>query len=139
MIDIMSEKNLLLIGALAVVDFRSCEESIQKATLALFTRMAERRPEVLLLLYDHLLEYLDEVLNSSHNPMLLKEANALMCVVSMDSRFANRGSAAKETLAYRLARWGLSGIWTATSFRSTKEFEKRCAGLTDRLIEVCIS
>jgi len=139
MIDSMSEQNLLLIGALAVVDFRSCEESIQKFTLALFTRMAERRPEVLLLLYDHLLEYLDEVLNSSHNPMLLKEANALMCVVSMDSRFANRGSAGKETLASRLARWGLGGIWTATSFRGTKEFEKRCAGLTDRLIEVCIS
>ncbi|RPA92835.1 hypothetical protein L873DRAFT_1708250 [Choiromyces venosus 120613-1] len=139
LMDTMSEQNLLLIGALAVIDLRSCEESIQKYALALFTRMGERRPEVLLLLYDHLLEYLDEVLNSSHNPMLLKEANALMCVVSLDARFANRGAQAKEALAFKLRACGLAGIWAATSFRGTKELEKRCAGLTDRLIEVCIS
>lgn len=138
MMDAMSEQSLLLIGALAVVDFRSCEESIQKYTLSMFTQMARRRPEVLLLLYDYLLDYLDDVLINSHNPMLLKEASALLCVTSADERFAKRPDS-REILADLLERWGFSGVWTATSFKSTRELERRCAGLADRLIEVCFS
>jgi neurofibromin 1 len=48
--EMMSERNLLLNGILAVIDFKTCEESIQKHALHFFTRMAKRRPEVLLLM-----------------------------------------------------------------------------------------
>lgn len=133
----MSEQSLLLNGVLGVIDFRSCEESIQRQTLAIFTMLARRRPEVLVLLYDHLLDHLDDVLNTSHNPMLLKEANTLMCVTSGDPRFANRRDS-KELLAGFLDRWGLGGMWFSTSFKTTKDLEKRCAGLTDKLIEASL-
>ena len=83
-------KQSLLIGALAVVVICSFEESIKTYTLSIFTQMAHRRPEVLLLLYDHLLEYLDDVLINSHNPMLFKEASVLLCVTSSDEGFGKR-------------------------------------------------
>ncbi|KAI5797697.1 hypothetical protein EDC01DRAFT_36289 [Geopyxis carbonaria] len=135
-IETMSEPNLLLCGILAIVDFKTCEEVIQRHSLALFTHMAKRRPEVLLLMYDHLIEHLDTVLSSSHNPVLLKEANTLMCAVSANPMFPNRRDQ-KEKLDQFLEDSGLSGIWTATSFNfCTKERENRCASLTDGLIEV---
>lgn len=137
LLDGMSEQNLLLTGVLGVIDFRSCEESIQRQTLSIFTMLARRRPEVLLLLYDHLLDHLDDVLSTSHSPMLLKEANTLMCVTSADPRFANRRDS-KEALATFLDRWGLGGIWFSTSFKTTKDLEKRCAVLTIKLIESII-
>ncbi|KAL7276775.1 Ras GTPase activating protein ira2 [Rhizina undulata] len=111
----MTEQNLLLIAALAIIDFRSCEESIQK--------------------YDHVVENLDEVLNMSQNPILLKETNALMSVISADPRFANRGDIKNKFTRY-LKDWGLSGIWTASSVKTTKDLERRCTALTDKLIEV---
>lgn len=135
LIDNMDEQSLLLNGVLSVIDFRTCEESIQKLTLGLFAVLARRRPEVLLLLYDHLLDHLEDVLNMSHNPLLLKEASTLMCLTSADPKFANRRNS-KEMLAGLLDRCGLSGMWFSTSFKATKDLEKRCAGLTDKLIEV---
>lgn len=135
LIDDMDEQCLLLNGVLSVIDFRTCEESIQKLTLGLFAILAKRRPEVLLLLYDHLLDHLEDVLNMSHNPLLLKEASILMCLTSADPKFANRRNS-KEVLAGLLDRCGLSGMWFSTSFKATKDLEKRCAGLTDKLIEV---
>jgi neurofibromin 1 len=49
--DIVSERNLLLNGVLAIIDFKTCEEVIQKQALAFFTQMAKKRPEVLVLMY----------------------------------------------------------------------------------------
>jgi len=42
----------------------------------------------------------------------------------------------KEKLNQFLDGCGLSGIWTSTSFKTTKDRENRCASLTDKLIEV---
>lgn len=137
LIDSMDEQSLLLNGVLGVIDFRTCEESIQKLTLSLFTVLGKRRPEVLFLLYDHLLDHLEDVLNMSHNPLLLKEASTLMCLTSANPNFTNRRNS-KERLAELLDRCGLSGMWFSTSFKATKDLEKRCAGLTDKLIEVSL-
>lgn len=46
--EMMTERNLLLNGVLAIIDFKTCEEVIQKHALVFFTHMAQRRPEVLL-------------------------------------------------------------------------------------------
>lgn len=135
LIDSMDEESLLLSGVLSVIDLRNCEESIQKLTLGLFSVLVKRRPEVVLLLYDHLLDHIDDVLTTSHNPLLLKEANTLLCLTSADPNFANRRDT-KELLAGLLDRCGLSGMWFSTTFKATKDLEKRCAGLTDKLIEV---
>ena len=50
-IDQMPERNLLLNGVLAIIDFKTCEEAIQRHALVFFTHMAKRRPEVLLLMF----------------------------------------------------------------------------------------
>lgn len=50
-IDQMPERNLLLNGILAIIDFKTCEEAIQRHALVFFTHMAKRRPEVLLLMF----------------------------------------------------------------------------------------
>ncbi|KAI5802565.1 hypothetical protein FPQ18DRAFT_365113 [Pyronema domesticum] len=133
--EVMSQKDLLLNGILAIIDFKTCEESIQRHSLGFFTQMAKRRSEVLLLMYDHLVENLEQVLQSSHNTALLKEANALMCAVSKDPAFPQRRNM-KDSLDRFLEGCGLGGIWEATSFKSIKDKEKRCAHSTDKLIEV---
>jgi neurofibromin 1 len=46
----MSDRNLLLSGILAMIDFKSCEEGIQRHALVFFTHMARRRPEVFIIL-----------------------------------------------------------------------------------------
>ena len=51
LIEMMSERNLLLNGVLAIIDFKTCEEIIQKHSLVFFTHMAQRRPEVLVLMF----------------------------------------------------------------------------------------
>jgi len=132
----MSERSLLLCGLLAIIDFKTCEEVIQRQALAFFTHMANRRAEVLLLLYDHLIEHLDNVLNTSHNPGLLKEANSLMCAVSKNPRFTSR-KGRKEGLNRFLDDSGLCGVWES-GFLDTHDREKRCAVLTDKLIEFII-
>jgi neurofibromin 1 len=131
----MTERSLLICGLLAIIDFKTCEEVIQRHALAFFTHMANRRAEVLLLLYDHLIEHLDNVLNTSHNPALLKEANSLMCAVSKNPRFISR-KGRKEGLNRFLDDYGLGGVWESTSLLDTHDREKRCAVLTDKLIEV---
>lgn len=82
-----------------------------------------------------MVDSLDDVLNSSHNPLLLKEAHTLMCRVSADPRFPHRENM-KGTLADILEECGVPGIWNATNFRASKEVEKQCAALTDELIKV---
>lgn len=72
---------------------------------------------------------------NSQNTVLLKHARSLMCVVCADPMFTNRRSA-KERLASVLEEYGFSGIWSASSFRVSKEYEKKCMNLTDKLIEV---
>ncbi|KAA8914567.1 hypothetical protein FN846DRAFT_896963 [Sphaerosporella brunnea] len=134
-IDRMSERNLLLNGVLAIIDFKTCEEVIQKHTLTFFTHMAKKRPEVLVMIYDHLIDHLEVVIATSHNAALLKEANALMCAVSKNQMFPERRGM-KDKLNQFLDGCGLSGIWTSTSFRSTADRENRCAALTDKLIDV---
>jgi neurofibromin 1 len=154
-IEIMSERNLLLSAVLAIIDFKTCEEVIQRQSLVLFTQMAKKRPEVLLLMYvpttavphpffflttgsyDHLIDHLELVVSTSHNTTLLKEANALMCAVSKNPLFPQRRGM-KERLNQFLDGCGLSGIWTSTSFKSTADRESRCAALTDKLIEVSL-
>jgi neurofibromin 1 len=85
-----------------------------------------------------LVEDLEMILSTSHNSALLREVNALMCAVSKNPMFTNRKSM-KKNLDLLLDGLGLGGIWTSTSFKSTKDREKRCAYLTDKLIEVCLA
>ena len=58
-----------------------------------------------------------------------------MCAVSKNPIFPHRKNA-MESLDRFLDECGLSGIWTSTSFGTTKDRESRCASLTDKLIEV---
>jgi len=136
-VDVISESDLLLCATLALIEFRTCEEQVQKFALSFFTHIAHFRPEVLLLLYDKLLEYLNEVLTASHNPVLLKEANALMGEISTEKKFSKRKDGDQRCAAI-LEEYGVSGIFATTNFRNSRELEKRCAGLTDKLIEYII-
>lgn len=139
----MDEANLLLTGVLALIDFKSCEESIQRHALVFFTQMARRRPDVFAVLYEHLVDYVDVVLNTSHNTVLLREANLLMCQVSRNHKLGVGSSGSgyrggRERLERFLEDWGLRGVWGSSTFKGTAGRESECAKLTDRLIEVSL-
>ena len=50
-VDTLSERDLVMIGALSIVDIKSCEEAVQRHVLSFFTILAKRRPEALLIMY----------------------------------------------------------------------------------------
>lgn len=57
--------------------------------------------------------------------------------LASDRRFVDRKTS-QQLMHNMLEDLGFAGIWTATSFKSvSKEQERKCAALIDRLIEVC--
>ena len=71
----------------------------------------------------------------SHSSVLLKEANTLMCAVSANPLFPNRRNQ-RERLGKFLEDFGLGGLWSSTSFRSTEDRKSQCAHLAEKLVEV---
>jgi neurofibromin 1 len=136
--DSMRDKELLLQTALCLIDFRSCEDTTQQQILKLIERVAKTRPQVLLHLYQPVISILDSILASSQNPGTLRAAHSLVSTISADHRFSD-ASQSEELLENVLEEIGFSGLWTSSTFKMTKDYEKRCAVLTDKLIEVCIT
>ncbi|KAI9809635.1 MAG: hypothetical protein M1825_000067 [Sarcosagium campestre] len=143
-LDRIEESDLLLNAALSIADFRSCEDFVQQRTLVFLARIADQRPSVLLHLAEPVASLLDEVLRSCQTPVTLEAAHALMRALAAEQQRAlavRRGGAesgATQDLDDVLEENGLGGIWRISSFRTTRDQQKRCAALIDKLIELII-
>ncbi|KAI9839685.1 MAG: Ras GTPase activating protein ira2 [Sclerophora amabilis] len=136
-LDRIGERDLLLNAALSITDFRSCEDFVQQRTLTFLNRIAIQRPSVFLRLYNPLTSILDHVLSSSQTTLALKAGQSLAGTLAANEQFAKPPSAT-DPLDAILAEVGLSGIWTSSSFKASRDLQKTCGGHIEKLIEVCI-
>src|SRR3954471_12502652 len=85
--------------------------------------------------YNPVVAILGELLQCSQSPSTLQAAHSLACSLAADSRFVDTSNSV-DMLSTMLEEIGFSGLWRSSSFRTTMDQEKRCALLTDKLIEV---
>ncbi|KAF8455245.1 hypothetical protein BDZ91DRAFT_746797 [Kalaharituber pfeilii] len=133
----LRDKNVLLWAALVAVDFNNSGESVQLHCITFFTQLATSRPDIFSLIYDVILDCLDELLLTTQNSTVLKRARHLICATATNPLFDNRRNA-KEVLSKTLEEYGFSGIWKSTSFDKCIGLEKRCMALTDELVKLII-
>ncbi|KAF3935966.1 Neurofibromin [Dactylella cylindrospora] len=130
------QKELILCLALAVIDFKMSEESIQTSGLQLFEHAAAHRPDVFILIHDRVMAELEEVLVSSQSQSMLKATHDVIRKIASDKRYSDR-KGAQEHLDSILENSGFSGIWTSTTFKRTSNDQERMC--VDRLIELIIA
>ena len=131
----MSDKNLLLLVCLAAVDFNHSGEQIQIPVIRYLTQVVQERPDVFALIFDVIIDRLQELLMTTQNPALLKNVRALICATTVNPIFDNRRNA-KEMLKRALGEYGFSGMWTATNLRKCEALELQCISLIDELVKV---
>ncbi|KAF3925492.1 Neurofibromin [Arthrobotrys entomopaga] len=130
------QKELLLCLALAVIDFRMSDESIQTAGLQLFEYTAAHRPDVFILIHDRVIAELEEILVSSQSQTMLKLTHDVIRKISSDKRYSDR-QGTQDLLERILESVGFSGIWSSTTFKRTSNDQERMC--VDRLIELIIA
>ena len=82
-----------------------------------------------------IISVLDDVLLHCQNSSTLESAHGLLQTLSSNPKFSH----ALETtglLSEILEDMGFGGLWRSCSFNNPEEQDKRCFGLTEKLIEV---
>ncbi|KAK3315246.1 hypothetical protein B0H66DRAFT_337826 [Apodospora peruviana] len=135
---VMKDKDLLLNTAIELVDFQYLEDAVQNRTLQWLNEIAVSRPTVVLHLCGPIISILDDIVLHCQNSATLESAHALLQTLTSSSRFANAET--MEVLNELLDDMGFGGLWRSCSFNMSQEgHDKQCFGLTEKLIEVCLS
>lgn len=131
----MGDRNLILWLCLAAIDFNHSGEQIQIQVISYLSLVARERPEVFVLIFDMILDRLDELLLTTQNSVLLKHVRALICATATNPMFDNRRNA-KEMLKNTLEQYGFGGMWKATNLKTCEALESQCISYIDELVKV---
>ncbi|TAQ89305.1 hypothetical protein B7494_g2379 [Chlorociboria aeruginascens] len=155
-LDRVRDKELLLLSAITMVDFKYLEEGIQLCGLTWLNSLAIRRPTVALHLASPILAVLESIIMSCQNPRTLESAHVLLRTITGNEKFATVGDT-EDLVGGVLEEIGFGGLWRSSSFhfsdgvrerargdsasdnQSAKEregWERATAALIDRLIEL---
>ena len=134
-LDLLKDKELLLIAAIGLVDFVHLEDPTQNRGLQWLNQVAIDRPTVILHLFEPIFGILDDVLHSSQNSQTLQSAQRLLRTITTNPKLADTLDTA-GLLEAVLEDLGFSGLWRSATFHATLERDKRCSVLTEKLIEV---
>lgn len=138
-LDIIKDKELLLIAAQCLIDFGYLEDYVQNRGLDWLTAVAEKRPTVILHLYTPVVEKLDHVLQTNQNTQTLESAHRLLRTMTSNPKVAGGDGVDTEgLLAQVLEGIGFDGLWRAVTFRGGSDMTRDGIVLADRLIEVSL-
>lgn len=82
-----------------------------------------------------IISVLDDVLLHCQNSSTLESAHSLLQTLSSNPKFSH-ALEATGVLDQILEDMGFGGLWRSCSFNNSQEQDKRCFGLTEKLIEV---
>ncbi|RQM08785.1 hypothetical protein DH86_00002920, partial [Scytalidium sp. 3C] len=130
----IKDKELLLNAAIALVDFRYLEETVQTRDLTWLNRIAQKRPAVILHLCGPIVRILDDIILSCQNAGTLEAAHSLLRTLTSNDKFIG-GMDTAELLDDVLDGIGFGGLWRSSTFHIANPRQRQCTALTDRLIE----